>query len=174
MELQGYTEDGQPGLIMLLAHPTGILVFDGMSLPIHRLNDEFPPDLSTTAGRESYLQIFLNMVWGEDGRFQPIDNVFLLASRLTPAEKADQWATELRPLTSAGDAQDDGSFLAEGTILYGNALFEVEMKLAPGGLVDMLRDEPRSRDLATIREYYHGPMVVRMVDGDRATDAHPA
>jgi tetratricopeptide (TPR) repeat protein len=163
VEMQGYAADGRAGLITLIADQHRIRVLNGTSLPIHALNEATPPDFATAAARREYLELFMNHVCGEEGRFQPVGERDTLAQRLADSGQLDELADQLQPLTQAGEERrgDALHYLYSGTVLYSNGLFRVDIKLFVTGMVEMLDDEQLAVDLPVQREGRAGLLVVK-------------
>ncbi|MFC3099825.1 DUF4062 domain-containing protein [Altererythrobacter lauratis] len=162
VEVQGYTDDGRPGLASFLVHDRGIVALNGTSPPIHDYNAASPPDFSTETARQDYIQLFMNHVCGEEGRFQLVGDRQTLAQRLRNSARIEEVADSLQPLTPIGEEQDDVGthFRYVATVLYSDALFRAELRLSTSGMIEMLDDEALAGDLDVRREDRDGLLVI--------------
>ncbi len=167
VELQGYADDGRPGLASFILHDRGIVVLDGTSPPIHDFNAASPPDFSTDTARQDYIQLFMNHVCGTEGRFQLVGDRQTLARRLRDSAQIEELADRLQPLTQIGEERDDvgAHYRYVATVLYSNALFRAELRLSASGMIEMVDDEPLAGDLDVRLEGRDGVLVVESKPG---------
>lgn len=161
VELGGHAGYGRPGLMNVIVHDDGMALLNGTSLVIHDLNDEIAPCLGTTEQRLDYVQLFMNWVHGENGRFQPVGNEAALRARLladTPVSLNLPALSAFEP-TPPPDEADALAFFS-GTVLYGASLFRSVMALRQGGLMEMMDDEMLMTDLPVREESLVGPMII--------------
>lgn len=113
---------------------------DGSSVPIHDANALEPVDLSEDNILD-YLHFFCRFVQGDEGPFQLVRDARELAA-LRDIDDNDyaELAGLVRPPSLYGRGQD-GSFLCEGCVLYGDGLFRAQFAVAPHGTVEMLEHE---------------------------------
>ncbi len=119
---------------------------NGTSPPIHEVNHAAPVKL-TEENILDYLHFFCFFVRGEEGPFlivESIDNPDM------PQEIDDQTRAviegTIRPATYEGK-NDKGEYLCDGVVFYSNALFIANFAVQPGGMIEMLDDEPIAADL---------------------------
>jgi hypothetical protein len=119
---------------------------NGISPPIHEVNAQAPVKITEENVLE-YLKFFCYFVRGEEGPF-------LIAEDMNdphmPADMDDQTRSvvegTIRPASYEGK-NDQGFFLCDGVVFYSNALFIANFAVQPGGMIEMLDDEPIAADL---------------------------
>lgn len=161
VELGGHAGYGRPGLVNVIVHEDGMAILNGSSAVIHALNMDLPPMLETPIQRMDYLQLFMNWVHGDEGRFQPVGQDSDVLPRLLPDGAASIAEFTIRPFEEsppAGDSKAIANF--KGTVLYGAALFRSVMALYPGGMVEMIDDEQLATNLPVRDENLVGSMMV--------------
>jgi len=164
VEMGGHAGFGRPGLINVVIHEDGMALLNGRSATIHDLNEDLSPLLTTPLQRLDYVQLFMNWVHGEDGRFQPVGQETELISRLLPGSDASALTTALMPFEESGPTEDSPAIARfTGTVLYGASLFRSVMALSPGGLMEMIDDEPLATDMPVREESLAGPMIVSRI-----------
>lgn len=161
VEMGGYAGFGRSGLINVIVHDDGMTVLNGTSARIHELNDELPPLLGETENRLEYLNLFMNWVHADNGRFQPVGSREDLERRLRPGSALPD--SEI-PVSGFSERHppENSDVIAHfaGTVLYGNALFRAVMAVRPQGFVEMVEDEELLTDLPVREERLVGPMLV--------------
>ncbi|PKP83325.1 MAG: hypothetical protein CVT79_00500 [Alphaproteobacteria bacterium HGW-Alphaproteobacteria-18] len=164
IELAGHAGFGRPGLINVIVHEEGMALLNGSSAIFHRLNEALPPSLETPAQRLDYLNLFMNWVHAEHGRFQPIGTEADLRARLR-LEAAETLQPVPLSCFEESPAPENTGALAHytGTVLYGDTLFRTVMALSPGGLVEMLDEEVLIADLPVREESLAGPMIITQI-----------
>lgn len=173
LEVQGFARKGRPGIMGLLVSAAGIWLLDGTSIPIHRAKAAMPLILDTPDQRMSYVQLFMNWVRGENGRFMPVGDAAALAARLTDPEAAQEWAPKLMPLVEGAiDASTLNSYSFTGVIMYADGLFSVKINLHQNGDVKMADDIPFATDLPVRWEKHFGPLLVETTSKPQGTDDH--
>ena len=141
----------RPGLASFILHKDGVLWLTGQSNIIHQLNHDHPLDLTTTEARADYVQLFMNWVRSELGRFQPLETADAIAHRANPATLA-RIAPHAKPWTIDAEADEGGVRSVTGPILYGGSIFEVQLSLKRDGWVFMRDDTEIDQGLALRRE----------------------
>ena len=119
---------------------------NGTSPPIHEVNENAPVLLNKD-NVLGYLRFFCFFVRGEEGPFLVAEGP---DDPLVPKGDASYrkiMQNILRPATFEG-MDDDGKFLCDATIYYSNAVFIANFAVQPGGMCEMLDDEPLEADLA--------------------------
>lgn len=119
---------------------------NGTSPPIHEVNAMAPVKI-TEANVLDYLRFFCYFVRGEEGPF-------LIAEDINdpdmPKNMDDQTRSvvegTIRPASYEGK-NEQGFFLCDGVVFYSNALFIANFAVQPGGMIEMLDDEPIAADL---------------------------
>ncbi|MCB9988203.1 MAG: hypothetical protein H6868_02585 [Rhodospirillales bacterium] len=119
---------------------------NGTSPPIHEVNAQAPIKI-TEENVLDYLRFFCYFVRGEEGPFliaEDIDNPDL------PKDMDDKTRAvvegSIRPATYEGK-NEQGFMLCDGVVFYSNALFIANFAVQPGGMIEMLDDEPIAADL---------------------------
>src|SRR5690606_20789932 len=107
-----------------------------------------------------YLRLFLNQVRNEGKRFEPVETeAELLARARDPEALSRLIAPHVRPIERVG-ANEDGFFILEATVSYGDALFTATFQLTPTGLIEMIDDNELMADLPILPEEMDGPFVM--------------
>lgn len=168
VELGGHAGFGRPGLINVIVQEETMVLLNGSSAHLHDLNYTVPPYLETDRARLDYMQLFMNWVHGDRGRFQPVGTEDELRARLLPEAAGRELGLNLSPLTEAevpGGSPAIARFT--GTVLYGADLFGVVMELRSNGLVEMVDDvEVKSGTMGQLpvrEESLAGPMLYSRV-----------
>lgn len=119
---------------------------NGTSPPIHEINAKAPVRI-TEQNILDYLKFFCFFVRGEEGPF------FIAESMEDPDMPKDLDAQTrtviegtIRPASYEGK-NEQGFFLCDAVVYYSNALFIANFAVQPGGMIEMLDDEPIAADL---------------------------
>lgn len=117
---------------------------NGTSPPLHEVNAKAPIRLSPENVLD-YLRFFCFFVHGENGPFHVAEH---LDDPLLPADPMIRkvLAETVRPARFEG-RNEKGHYLCNATIYYADALFVADFAVHPGGMVEMLDDEPVAADL---------------------------
>jgi len=159
-EVQGYAAGGRPGLATLYMTSRSTVAGDGGSAWIHDLNDREPPRLHDEEACTDYLRLFLNQVRNEGKRFEPVETEAELLVRARDPEALSRLiAPHVRPIERVG-TNEDGFFILEATVSYGDALFTATFQLTPTGLIEMIDDHELMSDLPILPEDMDGPFVM--------------
>lgn len=120
---------------------------NGTSPPIHEVNAAAPVKI-TEENVLDYLRFFCFFVRGEEGPFLIAEDLQNpdLPQELDPQSRAILEGT-VRPASFEG-MNELGHFLCEGVVFYSNALFIAHFGVQPGGMIEMLDDDPIAADLA--------------------------
>ncbi len=119
---------------------------NGTSPPIHEVNAQAPIKI-TDDNVLDYLRFFCFFVRGEEGPFliaEDIDNPDLPKNMDDKTRAAV--AGSIRPASYEGK-NEKGFWLCDGVVFYSNALFIANFAVQPGGMIEMLDDEPIAPDL---------------------------
>ncbi len=118
----------------------------GTSPPIHEVNAKAQIKLTEENVLE-YLRFFCFFVRGEEGPFliaESMDDPYM------PQDIDEQTRTviegTIRPASYEG-RNEQGFFLCDAVVYYSNALFIANFAVQPGGMIEMLDDEPIAADL---------------------------
>lgn len=154
IEIHGRSDQGQLACITCAVSEDFCFALDGASVMIHWLNETLPINL-TDDNVSTYLSFFLAAVHAEHGPFRMIDSLDDL--RLTEALDEDV-QTALATQISSGSIKGDSKsgWTGKRTLQYSNALFHAEMRVRPGGMVEMMDDEPIAADLPIKTEEFIG------------------
>ncbi|MCB1557034.1 MAG: hypothetical protein KDJ15_06955 [Alphaproteobacteria bacterium] len=121
---------------------------NGTSPPIHEVNAQAPIKV-TEENVLDYLRFFCYFVRGEEGPFLITEDI---DSPDLPRDMDDKTRTviagTIRPASYEGK-NDQGYFLCDGVVFYSDALFIANFAVQPGGMIEMLDDEPIATDLPT-------------------------
>lgn len=122
---------------------------NGTSPPIHEVNALAPVKINEDNVLD-YLRFFCFFVRGEEGPFLIVESI---DNPDVPKDMDAQARTVIegtvRPATYEGK-NEQGHFLCDGVVFYSNALFIANFAVQPGGMIEMLDDEPIAADL-TVR-----------------------
>ncbi len=119
---------------------------NGTSPPIHEVNAQAPIKITEENVLE-YLRFFCFFVRGEEGPFliaESMDDPDI--PKNMDAQTRAVMEGVLRPSTYEG-RNEKGEFLCDGVVFYSNALFLANFSVQPGGMIEMLNDEPVAGDL---------------------------
>lgn len=119
---------------------------NGTSPPIHEVNAKAPIRI-TDDNVLDYLRFFCFFVRGEEGPFlisESMDDPYV------PKDVDDKTKmvieNTVRPASYEGK-NEQGHFLCDAVVYYSNALFIANFAVQPGGMIEMLDDEPIAADL---------------------------
>lgn len=119
---------------------------NGTSPPIHEVNAKAPVKITEDNVLE-YLRFFCFFVRGEEGPFLIAED---MNDTYIPKELDQKTRTviegTIRPASYAGK-NEQGHFLCDAVVYYSNALFIANFAVQPGGMIEMLDDEPIAADL---------------------------
>ncbi len=119
---------------------------NGTSPPIHEVNAKAPIKVSEENVLE-YLRFFCFFVRGEEGPFLIAES---LEDPYIPKDSDEQTKAviggTIRPASYEGK-NEQGFFLCDAVVYYSNALFIANFAVQPGGMIEMLDDEPIAADL---------------------------
>lgn len=139
---------GKPKLsIFYLTMEGSLFRLNGTSPPIHEINAKAPVKITESNVLE-YLRFFCFFVRGEEGPFliaESMDDPYIPAN-LDPKTRAVIEGT-VRPASFEG-RNEQGYFMCDAVVYYSNALFIANFAVQPGGMIEMLDDEPIAADLA--------------------------
>lgn len=120
---------------------------NGTSPPIHEVNAKAPVKITEENVLE-YLRFFCFFVRGEEGPFliaESMDDPYL------PHNIDDRTRSviegTIRPASYEGKDEKD-YFRCDAVVYYSNALFIANFAVQPGGMIEMLDDEPIAADLS--------------------------
>lgn len=119
---------------------------NGTSPPIHEVNAKAPIQLNESNILD-YLRFFCFFVRGEEGPFliaESMDDPYL-PKRLDDKTKSVIQGT-IRSASYEGK-NEQGHYLCDAVVYYSNALFIANFGVQPGGMIEMLDDEPIAADL---------------------------
>lgn len=119
---------------------------NGTSPPIHEINAKAPVKITDENVLE-YLNFFCFFVRGEEGPFliaESMDDPYM------PKDLDDRTRSviegTIRPASYEGK-NEQGYWLCDAVVYYSNALFIANFAVQPGGMIEMLDDEPIAADL---------------------------
>ncbi|WP_372053334.1 hypothetical protein P7L74_02890 (plasmid) [Tistrella mobilis] len=131
--------DGRFATLLLGMLPDRLGHVDGTSRVIHALNAADPPLLDGPEQAMDYLRWFCAVVCGDHGGFPVVECLADLPFTALTPELGDRLAQVLTPLTVHGRTAG-GDWMIAGCVLHAGALYQVEMRVRPDGLVEMLDD----------------------------------
>lgn len=119
---------------------------NGTSPPIHEVNAKAPIKITDDNVLE-YLRFFCFFVRGEEGPFliaEGVDDSYM------PKDVDDKTRmvieNTIRPASYEGK-NEQGHWLCDAVVYYSNALFIANFAVQPGGMIEMLDDDPIATDL---------------------------
>lgn len=119
---------------------------NGTSPPIHEVNAKAPIRI-TDDNVLDYLRFFCFFVRGEEGPFLISESI---EDPYVPKDVDDKTRlvieNTVRPASYEGK-NEQGHFLCDAVVYYSNALFIANFAVQPGGMIEMLDDEPIAADL---------------------------
>lgn len=119
---------------------------NGTSPPIHEVNAKAPIRI-TEDNVLDYLRFFCFFVRGEEGPFlisESMDDPYI------PKVKEEQIKSVIENTVREASYEgknEQGYFLCDAVVYYSNALFIANFAVQPGGMIEMLDDEPIAADL---------------------------
>jgi len=119
---------------------------NGTSPPIHEINAKAPIKI-TEQNVLDYLRFFCFFVRGEEGPFLISENIGdpYIPQTDDARTKAVIEGT-VRPASYEG-RNEQGYFMCDAVVYYSNALFIASFAVQPGGMIEMLNDDPIAADL---------------------------
>jgi hypothetical protein len=119
---------------------------NGTSPPIHEVNQKAPIKVTEDNVLE-YLRFFCFFVRGEEGPFLIAES---MSDPYMPKNMDDKTRSVIegtvRPATYEG-RNEKGFYLCDAVVFYSNALFIANFAVQPGGMIEMIDDEPIAADL---------------------------
>lgn len=132
--------------IYYLTDQGNLFWLNGTSPPIHEVNAKAPVKI-TEGNVLEYLRFFCFFVRGEEGPFLIAES---MDDHYMPKGMDDKTRMVIegtvRPATFEG-IDDKGRFLCDAVVYYSNAMFIANFAVQPGGMIEMLDDEPIASDL---------------------------
>lgn len=132
--------------IYYLTDQGNLFRLNGTSPPIHEVNAKAPIKV-TEQNVLDYLRFFCFFVRGEEGPFYVAER---MDDPNMPQTMDDTTRSviegTIQPAMIEG-TNDQGHFLCEAIVFYSNALFRAKFAVQPGGMIEMLEDEPIVADL---------------------------
>lgn len=138
---------GKPKLSIYYLTDQGTLFrLNGTSPPIHEVNAKAPIKVSEQNVLE-YLRFFCFFVRGEEGPFliaESMDDPYM--PQTDDAKTKAVIEGTVRPASYEGK-NEQGYLMCDAVVYYSNALFIATFAVQPGGMIEMLNDEPIAADL---------------------------
>lgn len=132
--------------IYYLTDAGNLFWLNGTSPPIHEVNSKAPVKI-TEENVIEYLKFFCFFVRGEEGPFliaESMDDTYV-PKQVDEKTKMVLEGT-IRPATYNG-TNAQGNMMCDAVVYYSNALFIANFAVQPGGMIEMLDDEPIAADL---------------------------
>lgn len=159
IEIQGYGDGAEPGLMSALMVGERLFLADGTSAPLHHATDAAGVKLDGAQARRDFLVLFAGWVSSDEGRFHILTTPDDLAGRY--AGGPELWpkvAGSIEPLVDLGRGED-GRWGFDATVLYGRDLYRARFKMNELGQVTMTDERPVMSDLPVLLEVRDGPLV---------------
>lgn len=125
--------------------------FDGTSPLIHNLNAAIPIALDEDNALD-YLRFFCLAVQGQEGPFRIASRLEEIPGHAELEEGEQKSVEELVHPPEIVETKDDGSRVVSAVVKYSNALFNATFSIAPGGMIEMLDDDPAAQEIAFVNE----------------------
>ncbi|PCI55317.1 MAG: hypothetical protein COB36_06745 [Alphaproteobacteria bacterium] len=134
--------------IYYLTDQGNLFRLNGTSPPIHEVNSKAPVKINDDNVLD-YLRFFCFFVRGDEGPFYVAEDMSdaNLPQDMDATTKSVIEGT-IRPASFEG-MNDQGHFLCDAVVFYSNALFIANFSVQPGGMIEMLNDEPIAGDLTS-------------------------
>ncbi len=134
--------------IYYLTDQGNLFRLNGTSPPIHEVNSKAPVKINDDNVLD-YLRFFCFFVRGDEGPFYVAEDMSD-ANLPQDMDATTQSVIEgtIRPASFEG-MNDQGHFLCDAVVFYSNALFIANFSVQPGGMIEMLNDEPIAGDLTS-------------------------
>ncbi|MEM7618557.1 MAG: hypothetical protein AAF244_04135 [Pseudomonadota bacterium] len=119
---------------------------NGTSPPIHEVNAKAPIKI-TDDNVLDYLRFFCFFVRGEEGPFLIAES---MEDTYVPKQLDDKTRMVIEGTVreaSFESTDDKGNRMCDAVVYYSNALFIANFSVQPGGMIEMLDDEPIAADL---------------------------
>lgn len=132
--------------IYFLTDQGNLFRLNGTSPPIHEVNAKAPVKI-TEANVLDYLRFFCFFVRGEEGPFYVAES---MDDPNMPKDMDDTTRSVVEGSIRAASFEgmnDQGHYLCDAVVFYSNALFIANFAIQPGGMIEMLDDEPIATDL---------------------------
>ncbi len=130
--------------ICFLLHADELIRLNGTSPAIHSFNTRIGLKIRKSDAL-SYLAFFCFFVRGDEGPF------FVADRRDSPfipeAVRSADFSDQIRPVRLWGREETTGNWRASACVYYSDALFVAHFLIRPGGMIEMLADEPVAADL---------------------------
>ncbi len=120
---------------------------NGTSPPIHEVNAKAPVKITDDNVLE-YLKFFCFFVRGEEGPFliaEGMDDPYI--PKNIDARTRSVMEGTIHPATYES-RNEKGFFMCDAVVYYSNALFTANFAVQPGGMIEMLNDDPIAADLS--------------------------
>lgn len=134
------------GPVWFLAQQGRMFRLNGLSAPIHEVNDLAPIKV-TEENVLDYLKFFCFFVHGDEGPFTIVEELSDIEFTGEPDETQRNVIQGALHAATYNGKTKEGNFAASGVVLYGNALFEAQFSIMPDGMIEMTDDEPIAADL---------------------------
>ena len=134
--------------IYYLTDQGNLFRLNGTSPPIHEVNSKAPVKINDDNVLD-YLRFFCFFVRGDEGPFYVAEDMSD-ANLPHDMDATTQSVIEgtIRPASFEG-MNEQGHFLCDAVVFYSNALFIANFSVQPGGMIEMLNDEPIAGDLTS-------------------------
>ena len=120
---------------------------NGTSPPIHEVNAKAPVKITDDNVLE-YLKFFCFFVRGEEGPFLIAET---MEDPYIPKNIDEKTRSVIEGTIRAASYEgknEKGNFMCDAVVYYSNALFIANFAVQPGGMIEMLDDEPIAADLS--------------------------
>ncbi len=125
------------------------VVLDWTNEPIYKLNQDIPITLDEDKVCD-YVRFFFNHVRGKNGRFLITESVDDIRWREDPPPAARKSIGQMLLPVSVQEQKDDGSYILAVTVMFKDALFQCEVNVSPGGLVNLSNEELLIEDMPVL------------------------
>jgi hypothetical protein len=152
-ELEVGRADGTRAILTYIRMGERLVYIDGKSPQIHELSRSVPVRLDTWQRASAFLRFFTGAIQSEHGRFRIVDtgnDLTWLSS--APAYQRANTGALVQSLFVLPNGS--GGWNATAYTQYGTTLFKTLMTVKPGGMVEMVSDEPVADNLPIAPERF--------------------
>ncbi len=123
-----------------------VVILDWTNEPFYELNSRLPIQL-TRDNVADYVRLFFTYVRGKHGRFLIAENVDDIDWREDPPPAARKAVAKMLLPLSVNTVGPDGSFRLTGCMMFRDSLFQADINVTAGGMVEISNEELLVEDM---------------------------
>jgi len=158
-------------LTHFLVHDNEYTLLNGLSNPIHALNERLPINLTSSELAVDYLHFFCAAIHGDEGPFTIFDDAGLLLAEegMLPEEVTAASALAAQVIVKKDEKTSAAkNWRLDAVVHYANAIFEAQFLVLPSGPVEMLDNSPLMADLdVQVPSYLCGIRTLRVINAGK-------